>query len=77
MLKTIPFDYADRNLEVRASFADDEWKVAIFEKGIRANFVIYSVVYGTEEQIDYLMNLAKDDFIKWSDYIRKQTAPER
>lgn len=80
-IKKQMFTYDGRALEVRANLLGDTWHIAVFENGSPANRVVYQV---TDEvvrdalstvQLDCissLMETARADFIRWSDFLKRK-----
>ena len=79
-MKVRTFEYDGRQFEVRTALVGQQHVVRVFENGAYANKVEYSVTLETAldaypwDVVSELMDIAQKDFVRWSDWRKKQEA---
>jgi hypothetical protein len=82
-VRTSPFTYDGRQLELRAVPQGQEYVVRVWENGATASHVSYTVSFitafdaGDIDLVGNLMELAARDFIAWSEWQKREAAKSK
>lgn len=81
-MKNLPFTYDGRSLVAQASEIQDGTEVQVYEGGNPIKGAIYSVRHPVDwdmirsgyDPVGVLLEFARNDFIRWSDWIKENGA---